>query len=336
MLKQKRLESQEGRFPWKDVWRYVYEALPLVKDRTAVGLTEGPTGQQSLDGVPSGGVDCGLATLQDRRQQSFPLDLIMRAFRIRVQDAQTTQPIDKRSQRGASRTEGRLPVARPSSGSAPLPCASTLLCVPAMHFLSPALLTRDALAPSSPAMRLRPPGRHILNYMVGRRGADLEEAAEPEHECYEVPLLSLMRLPARRPQLPFPPAALNSPSRPPPSEHDCRARRRRPTSGCTAASPRMPSGGCSSGATWTCPRSPSACASRASISPSSHMISHDRLRSPSICFDLPRSQVRESGLETLRLSFRGCDAFTDEVAERLAEALPPSLEELQARALIAP
>ena len=47
------------------------------------------------------------------------------------------------------------------------------------------------------------------------------------------------------------------------------------------------------------------------------MISHDRLRSPSICFDLPRSQVRESGLETLRLSFRGCDAFADEVAELL-------------------
>ena len=122
MLKQKRLESQEGRFPWKDVWRYVYEALPLVKDRTAVGLTEGPTGQQSLDGVPSGGVDCGLATLQDRRQQSFPLDLIMRAFRIRVQDADTSEPSDK---------------------------------------------------------------RHILNYMVGRRGDDLELETEKAHKSYD-------------------------------------------------------------------------------------------------------------------------------------------------------
>ena len=57
------------------------------------------------------------------------------------------------------------------------------------------------------------------------------------------------------------------------------------------------------------------------------MISPDLRRSP-------RCQVRQSGLETLRLSFRGCDAFTDEVAELLVDSLPPSLEEIQARALL--
>jgi len=189
VLRLKRYESKQGAFEWKDVWREVFAVLPVITDRKAVGLTEGPTGDQHS----SDGVDCGLATLQNRRQQSFPLDLIMRAFRIRVQDADTSEPSDK---------------------------------------------------------------RHILNYMVGRRGDDLELETEKAHKSYD---------------------AINA------WLHGCFA--------CHAFRRLLEWGD----------------------------------------MDMRKvtERVRQSGLETLRLSFRGCDAFTDEVAELLVDSLPPSLEEIQ-------
>ena len=191
VLEQKRRQSKAGEFAWRDVWRHVFTALPVVTDRDAVGLTDGPTGNSTGSG--GGGVDCGLATLQNRRQQCFPLDLIMRAFRIRVQDAQTTEPKDR---------------------------------------------------------------IHILNYMVGRRGDDLELEPEKAHKSYD----------------------------------DINAW----LHGCFA----------------------------------SHAFRR-LLEWGDMDMRKISERVRKSGLETLRLSFRGCEAFTDDVAELLVDSLSTSLEEIQ-------
>ena len=64
----------------------VLRRLPLLKDRRAVGLTSTMCA-----------ADVGRPALQTYRQQFFPIELVLRAFGIRIEAAKATVPHDKRT-----------------------------------------------------------------------------------------------------------------------------------------------------------------------------------------------------------------------------------------------
>lgn len=70
----------------------VREHLPILKDRRAVGITDGPCGRW---GDGHSGADAGSDDFQTFRQAAFPVALIERAFQVRVQDARASLEVDR-------------------------------------------------------------------------------------------------------------------------------------------------------------------------------------------------------------------------------------------------